>query len=108
MDHYSDLHDLGTAMEEASMILLTYLFLRPCRKSRLRQSLVRNPCGENDDGCNDIAPGDDPIYCQGLAPDVPMTSVYKGVMPFIWADTANVLLIVFFPSVALFLPNLMG
>jgi TRAP-type C4-dicarboxylate transport system permease large subunit len=38
---------------------------------------------------------------------VPMSTVYKGVYPFIAAMTLCVLLFMFFPQLSLWLPNLM-
>ena len=43
----------------------------------------------------------------GIAPDVPMQTIFKGVVPFIIADIFNVILLLFVPSTILFLPNLM-
>jgi TRAP-type C4-dicarboxylate transport system permease large subunit len=42
----------------------------------------------------------------GVAPDVPMQTIFKGILPFLAADIIHVLLIIFVPSVALFLPNI--
>jgi TRAP-type C4-dicarboxylate transport system permease large subunit len=44
----------------------------------------------------------------GVAPDVPMQTIFKGIMPFLMADIVHVLLLIFVPSIALFLPNLFG
>lgn len=41
------------------------------------------------------------------APDVPMQTIFKGIIPFLIADILNVLLLVFVPSLVLFLPNMM-
>ncbi|MBN1227241.1 MAG: TRAP transporter large permease [Deltaproteobacteria bacterium] len=42
----------------------------------------------------------------GVAPDVPIQDIFKGILPFFLADIVHVSLLVFVPSVALFLPNL--
>ena len=43
----------------------------------------------------------------GVARDVPMYDIFKGVLPFIAADIVCVALLVAFPQIALFLPNTM-
>jgi C4-dicarboxylate transporter DctM subunit len=40
--------------------------------------------------------------------DVPLSTVYRGVMPFVVADLAKLALIVFFPALALWLPSTMN
>jgi C4-dicarboxylate transporter, DctM subunit len=44
---------------------------------------------------------------KGVAKDVPMYSIFRGVAPFVVAMSVCVALIVIFPSIALFLPNTM-
>jgi C4-dicarboxylate transporter, DctM subunit len=44
---------------------------------------------------------------KGLAPDVPMQRVFRGVMPFVYADIVKLALLVFFPALALWLPSTM-
>lgn len=44
----------------------------------------------------------------GVAKDVPLGSIFKGIFPFLVADILRVILIFFFPALALFLPSLMG
>ncbi len=41
-----------------------------------------------------------------VAPDIPMSTMFKGVMPFFLGMCLCVLLIILFPQIALFLPNL--
>ncbi|MBN2062130.1 MAG: TRAP transporter large permease [Deltaproteobacteria bacterium] len=43
----------------------------------------------------------------GIVPDIPMTTVYRGVLPFFLAATILVVLLVAFPQIVLFLPNMM-
>jgi C4-dicarboxylate transporter DctM subunit len=49
------------------------------------------------------------MICYNIAAisDLPVTTVFKGVFPFVLADLVHVTLLVFFPSIALFLPRLM-
>ncbi len=44
---------------------------------------------------------------KGVAPDVPLTTVLKGSLPFVLIMFATIVLIAFFPVIALWLPNLM-
>jgi tripartite ATP-independent transporter DctM subunit len=44
---------------------------------------------------------------KGAAPDVPLTTIFKGIWPFMLAAVACIALIIFFPQVALFLPSYM-
>jgi TRAP-type C4-dicarboxylate transport system permease large subunit len=39
--------------------------------------------------------------------DTPLRVLYKGVWPFILADTIHCLLLIVFPAITLFLPNSM-
>ncbi len=44
----------------------------------------------------------------GVAKEVPLGTVFKGILPFLAADILRVILVFFFPALALFLPSLMG
>jgi C4-dicarboxylate transporter DctM subunit len=44
----------------------------------------------------------------GIAPDVPLSTIFRGIIPFLIADICEVALLLFVPSVVLFLPGLMG
>lgn len=44
----------------------------------------------------------------GIAKDVPMSEIFKGALPFLTSIFIVVFLIVLFPSLALYLPSLMG
>ena len=44
---------------------------------------------------------------KGVAKEVPLEDIYRGVLPFIVADICHVALLVAVPEVATFLPNLM-
>lgn len=43
-----------------------------------------------------------------LNPDIPLHSIFKGVAPYFAADVFRLLLIIFFPALALYLPSVMG
>ena len=44
---------------------------------------------------------------QGVAKTVPLTTIYRGVMPFVCTDVFRVALVVIFPSLAMYLPSLL-
>ncbi len=44
---------------------------------------------------------------RSVAPDVPLTTVYQGVLPFVAADIVKLAIIVLFPALALWLPSTM-
>ncbi len=44
----------------------------------------------------------------GVAKDVPLSKIFKGILPFVAADVVRVILIFFLPAIALWLPSLMG
>jgi len=44
---------------------------------------------------------------QKVAKDVPVTTIFKGIVPFLIVDAVRIFLIFLFPSIALFLPSLM-
>jgi tripartite ATP-independent transporter DctM subunit len=43
----------------------------------------------------------------GCAPDIPMGTIFKGILPFIGMQALLILLLVIFPRIATFLPNIM-
>jgi C4-dicarboxylate transporter DctM subunit len=44
----------------------------------------------------------------GVAPDVPIQRIFKGIMPFLVADILHVTLLIMIPGVVLFLPSIMA
>lgn len=44
----------------------------------------------------------------GMAKDLPLTTIFRGVVPFLIADTARLLLLIFVPALSLWLPTAMG
>jgi len=45
---------------------------------------------------------------QGVASDVPLGHIFRGVLPFLAADLVHLLLLVLFPAIALALPAMMA
>ncbi len=44
---------------------------------------------------------------KGVAKDVPMYTIFRGIIPFLMADICHVILLVAIPQLSLFLPSLM-
>ncbi len=44
---------------------------------------------------------------KSMLPDVPLASIFRGIIPFFIADITRLLLVVFFPALALVLPSLL-
>ena len=42
----------------------------------------------------------------GIAPDVPLSTIFKGIIPFVIADVMHIILLMAFPALVLFLPYL--
>jgi C4-dicarboxylate transporter DctM subunit len=45
---------------------------------------------------------------KGIAKDVPLTTIFRGVMPYLYAMIVAALILLFVPQIATFLPNLAG
>jgi C4-dicarboxylate transporter DctM subunit len=43
----------------------------------------------------------------GIAKDVPMYTIFRGIVPFLIVDMINVVMIMVFPQIVSFLPSLM-
>ncbi len=100
---------LGCVMDALTMILLTIPVFFPLVLSlgfdaiwfgiiivrMVEIGLITPPIGMN-------------VYAiSGIAPDVPVTTIFKGVIPFLIADMFHVALLLFVPAVVLFLPGIM-
>jgi len=44
---------------------------------------------------------------KSMLPEVPLSSIFKGIAPFFCADIVRLAIVIFFPAVALYLPSLM-
>ncbi|MGQ0544374.1 MAG: TRAP transporter large permease [Betaproteobacteria bacterium] len=100
---------LGTAMEELSMVLLTLpvffplivgLGLDPVWFGVLivtivEIGLISPPVGMN------------LFVLSTLLPQVPSTTVFRGVLPFMAADVLRLAILIAFPAISLWLPSLM-
>ena len=100
---------LGTAMEELSMVLLTmpvffpvivHLGLDPVWFGIIivcvvEIGLISPPVGMN------------MFVLKTLLPEVPTGTVFRGVMPFMWADVVRLAILVAFPIISLLLPRMM-
>ena len=100
---------LGTAMEELSMVLLTMPVFFPVVVQLgfdpvwfgiiivcvVEIGLISPPVGMN------------MFVLKTLLPEVPTGTVFRGVMPFMWADVLRLAILVAFPIISLWLPSLM-
>jgi C4-dicarboxylate transporter DctM subunit len=101
---------LGCVMDALAMILLTLPVFFPLVMNlgfdpiwfgiiiiRMTEiGLITPPIGMN-------------VYAiAGIAPDVPITTIFKGVIPFLIADICHVAMLLAFPVVVTFLPDLIG
>jgi tripartite ATP-independent transporter DctM subunit len=100
---------LGTAMEELSMVLLTIPVFFPVVVQLgfdpvwfgilivcvVEIGLISPPVGMN------------LFVLKTLLPEVPTGTVFRGVLPFMWADVLRLAILIAFPIVALWLPRMM-
>lgn len=100
---------LGCILESISMMLLTVPVFYPVMQSLgldlvwfgivvvvvIEISLITPPIGLN------------VFVLKSMLPDVELTRIFRGVLPFIAADVVRVTLIVALPGISLFLPRLM-
>lgn len=99
---------LGTVIEGLAMIFLTVPIFVPVVEGlgfsliwfgivlvmMVEISLITPPIGLN------------VFVMKSMLPDVPLSSIFRGIAPFFCADIVRLLLVVFFPALALWLPGL--
>ena len=100
---------LGAVMDALTMILLTIPIFFP-----LAISLGFDPIwfgvilvGMTEIGLITPPIGMNVYAISGIAPDVPITTIFKGVIPFLIADFCRMALYLLVPAVVLFLPSIM-
>jgi len=100
---------LGTAMEELSMVLLTVPVFFPLVMHLgfdpvwfgiiivviVEIGMVSPPVGMN------------MFVLRTLIPHVSIGTIYRGVLPFMWADVVRLAILVAFPAISLYLPSFM-
>ncbi len=99
----------GTFMDSLALLLLTLPIFYPVSQQlgfdplwfgvliviAMEMALITPPVGIN-------------VYViKGIAPDVPLSTIFKGILPFLIAEMVMALILMIFPSVATFLPSLM-
>ncbi len=101
---------LGCAMESLSMMLLTVPIFFPLIQGLgfdavwfgvlivcvIEISLITPPVGMN------------VFVLSSVLPDVPTSTIWRGVLPFITADLVRLSLLISFPTITLFLPRLLN
>ena len=99
---------LGTVVEGLAMIFLTVPIFVPVIESlgfnliwfgivlvmMTEISLITPPIGLN------------VFVMKSMMPDVPLNVIFRGIGPFFCADIIRLMVVIFFPAVALWLPNL--
>lgn len=100
---------LGTVIEGFSLIFLTAPIFAPVMLSLgfdliwfgifmvmvVEISVITPPIGLN------------VFVLKSMLPEVPLYSIFRGILPFFCADIVRVVAILYFPIIVLFLPNLM-
>ncbi len=100
---------LGAIMDEIGMILLTVPILFPIMINLgfdpiwfgimivivCEMGMILPPVGMN------------VFVIKGMAPDVPTYSIYRGTLPFVYADLFEIVLLTAFPVIVLWLPQLL-
>ena len=100
---------LGCILESVSMMLLTVPVFYPVMESLgfdlvwfgivvvvvIEISLITPPIGLN------------VFVLNAMLPDIKLTVIFRGVIPFVMADLVRITLIIFIPSLSLFLPSFM-
>ena len=46
------------------------------------------------------------VYIKGIAPDIPLHRIFRGILPFLVALIIMTILLIIFPKIATFLPSL--
>jgi C4-dicarboxylate transporter DctM subunit len=101
---------LGIIMDEAAMFLLTIPIFFPLVMSMgfdaiwfgiiaTRMVMI---------GMNTPPLGVSLYVISGIAPEIPISTIYKGVIPFLIADIFHVALLMAVPALVLILPGLMS
>jgi TRAP-type C4-dicarboxylate transport system permease large subunit len=44
----------------------------------------------------------------GVAPELPLSTIFRGILPFLFADIGRLIILVAFPILILWLPNILG
>jgi tripartite ATP-independent transporter DctM subunit len=100
---------LGAIMDELAIMLLTIPVLYPVMMrlgfdpiwfgvivtKLMEVGMILPPVGIN-------------VYVIAGVTNVPMGTIYRGIMPFVIADTLEIILLILFPQIVTFLPDLMN
>jgi C4-dicarboxylate transporter, DctM subunit len=100
---------LGTVIEGLAMIFLTVPIFVPVVDGLgfdliwfgivmvmvVEISLITPPIGLN------------VFVLKSMLPDVPLSTIFRGIIPFFMADIVRLLLVVFFPAIAIWLPRML-
>jgi tripartite ATP-independent transporter DctM subunit len=99
---------LGCVMDPGSMVMVTIPIVFP-----IIQALGFNPIWFGvivvlvaEIGCITPPVGINVFAVKGIAPDVPIGDIYRGILPFWFADILRLFILVLVPQLSLFLPGL--
>lgn len=100
---------LGCLMDPGSMLLLTIPTFYPVISALQFDPiwfgvLVTVMC---EIGCITPPVGLNVFVIRGIAGDIPMYSIFRGIVPFLAADVVLLVIIIVFPSLSLLLPSMM-
>ena len=100
---------LGCVMDPGSMIILTIPIVYP-----LIQSMGFDPIWFGviivmvaEIGAITPPVGLNVFVIKGVAPDVPISEIFRGILPFWGADMVRLFILVAIPQISLFLPNML-
>ena len=100
----------GAIFEEVSVMLITLPFVLPVivgfGYSPVWWGIINVIVIEIGMICPPI--GLNVFVVHGLTRDIPLKTIYSGIMPFLYADIARLALLVALPGITLWLPDLMG
>ena len=100
---------LGAIMDEIGMILITVPVFLPVIKSLGLDPIWFGIIVVLICQCGAINPpvAINVFIIKGIVPEVPMTTIYKGILPFSLTTIGLIVLMVAFPSIVMLLPNTM-
>lgn len=100
---------LGCLMDPGSMLLLTiptfYPVIMALRFDPIWFGVLVTVMSEI--ACITPPVGLNVFVLRGIAGEIPMYTIFRGILPFLIADILLVFIVIFFPQLSLFLPSLM-
>ena len=100
---------LGCVMDSLAMIVLTIPLFFPTLEALGFSPVLLGILAVKSIEIGQITPpvGINVFIIRGIAKDVPIGEIFKGVIPFFISDVFNLAMLVVFPQISLLIPNLM-